>query len=186
MTRTVAIVAALAATVSAATAAAATDPKSLALRTSDLPANARRTYETASPGIRLPGGLHGRAYAVTYRIARGEKREDVHLIVIATGSAGRARAMYAAAVREAKEFVDSVQHSNPRLPSYGDAQYVAIIGDTGAEETGGQMWVRKGSIVWGLDIKTDPLAKDFGFSKAQTLTELRTYARKEKARAGNG
>jgi hypothetical protein len=71
------------------------------------------------------------------------------------------------------------------VPSlYGDAQYVAVIGDPGAEETGGQMWLRSGSVVWGLDIKTDPLAKDFGLSKAQTLSELRTYARKEKARAG--
>jgi hypothetical protein len=185
MTRTVAVAATLVALAGAATAAAATDPKSLALRRSDFPAKARRTFEQ-SRGINLPGGFHAPAYAMTYRIARGDKREDVHLIVIATGSVGRARAMYAAAVRDAKEFVDSVQHSNPRLPSYGDAQYVAVIGDPGAEETGGQMWVRKGSIVWGLDIKTDPLAKDFGFSEAQTLTELRTYARKEKARAGNG
>jgi hypothetical protein len=186
MTRTVAIVAALAVTASAATAVAATDPKSLALRTSDLPANARRTFEQASRSAPLPGGLRGNAYAATFRIARGEKREDVHVIVIAAGSAGKARAVYSAAIRDAKEFVDSVQHSNPHLPSYGDAQYAAVIGDPGAEETGGQMWVRKGSVVWGLDIKTDPLAKDFGFSKAQTLTELRTYARKERARAGNG
>jgi hypothetical protein len=184
MTRSIAVLAAIVTIAGTATAAAATDPKGLALRKADFPASAHKTFEQAGPSINLPGRIHAPAYAVTYRLARGDKREDIHLLVVAAGSEAKARALYSAAVRDAKEFVDSVQHSNPRLPSYGDAQYVAVIGDPGAEETGGQMWVRSGSVVWGLDIKTDPLAKDFGFSKAQTLTELRTYARKEKARAG--
>jgi hypothetical protein len=35
-------------------------------------------------------------------------------------------------------------------------------------------------------VSTDPLAKDLGLAKAQTIAELRKYARKEQRRAGAG
>jgi hypothetical protein len=169
-----------------AAVATAASPKSLALEKADFPANARRTFQQASPSAPLPGGGHGPAYAATFRIPRGQKREDVHILVVTPGSTARARAVFARAVADAKDFVGIVQHSNPRLPTYGDAQYVAVTGDPGAEETGGRIWVRKGSVVWGIEVSTDPLAHDFGLSKAETIAELRTYARKQQRRAGAG
>lgn len=185
MTRIVVLIAALVVTTGIA-AAAGPSAQSLALRKSDFPAGARLAFEQARPSAPLPGGGHGPAYAATFRIARGQKREDVHILVVTAGSAARARGVFARGAADAKDFVDTVQHSNPRLPAYGDAQYVAVTGDPGAEETGGRIWVRKGSVVWSLEVSTDPLAKDFGLSKAQTLAELRTYARKEQLRAGDG
>jgi hypothetical protein len=184
--RIVALVAALLAITGAATAATATDPKALALRQADFPANARLAFEQARRSAPLPGGGHGPAYAATFRIPRGEKREDVHILVVTPGSVAKARGVFARAVADAKDFVDIVQHSNPRLPAYGNAQYVAVTGDPGAEETGGRIWVRKGAVVWGIEVSTDPLAHDFGLSRATTLAELRTYARKERQRAGDG
>ena len=186
MIRLVALIGALVVTAGVASAVAATDPKGLALRQSDFPANARLAFEQARPSAPLPGGGHGRAYAATFRIPRGQKREDVHVLVVTPGSVAKARGVFARAVADAKDFVDTVQHSNPRLPTYGDAQYVAVTGDPGAEETGGRIWVRKGSVVWGIEVSTDPLAHDFGLSRAMTLAELRTYARKQKLRAGDG
>ena len=99
--------------------AAAPSPKSLALRQSDFPASARLTFEQARPSAPLPGGGHGPAYAATFRIPRGQKREDVHILVVTPGSAAKARGVFARAVADAKDFVDIVQHSNPRLPTYG-------------------------------------------------------------------
>jgi hypothetical protein len=174
------------AAVTAVTAVTAADPKGLALRPSDFPANAQLTFEQARRSAPLPGGGHGPAYAATFRIPRGQKREDVHVLVVTPGSAAKARGVYARAVADAKEFVDIVQHSNPRLPTYGDAQYVVVTGDPGAEETGGRIWVRNGSVVWGIEVSTDPLAHDFGLSRAATLAELRKYARKEQLRVGDG
>jgi len=186
MIRILVVLAVTAATTGVATAATAPDPKGLALRQSDFPANARLAFEQARRSPPLPGGGHGPAYAATFRIPRGQKREDVHILVVTPGSAAKARGVFARAVADAKDFVDTVQHSNPRLPTYGDAQYVAVTGDPGAEETGGRIWVRKGSVVWGIEVSTDPLAHDFGLSRATTLAELRTYARKEQRRAGDG
>ena len=114
------------------------EPKSLALRQSDFPASARLTFEQARPSAPLPGGGHGPADAATFRIPRGQKREDVHILVVTPGSAAKARGVFARAVADAKDFVDIVQHSDPRLPTYGDAEYVAVTGDPGAEETGGR------------------------------------------------
>ena len=45
--------------------------------------------------------------------------------------------------------------------------------------------MRKGSVVWGIEVSTDPLAHDFGLSQATTLAELRRYARKEERRVGD-
>jgi hypothetical protein len=182
VSRIAAVVAVLAVTTGVA-AAGGPSPKSLALRQSDLPANAHRTADYASQSAPLPGHLRAPAYAATYVFARGQKREQVHVIVIAPGSVGKARAVLRASVADAREFVDTVQHRAARIPRYGDDQYAVVTGDPGAEETGGRIWVRKGAIVWGLEIATDPLAHDFGLSLAQTLAELRTYAGRQQRRA---
>jgi hypothetical protein len=173
----------VAAAVSAGALAAGPSPRSLALRKADLPASARKTGEAERASASLPGGLRAPVYAATYEFPRGRKRERVHVVVVTAGSAGKARAVMAAMVADTREFTDTVQHSTARLPSFGDAQWATVIGDPGAEETGGRLWVRHGAVVWGLEISTDPLAHDFGLSKPQTLAELRTYARKQQRRA---
>jgi hypothetical protein len=182
-TAIVALAILVAAVVSAAAVAAAPSPKSLALRKSDLPAGAHRTGEAERASASLPGGLRAAIYAATYEFPRGRKRESVHVVVVAAGSAGKARTVMAAMVADTREFTDTVQHSTARLPSFGDAQWATVIGDPGAGETGGRLWVRQGAVVWGLEISSDPLADDFGLSKPQTLAELRSYARKQQRRA---
>jgi hypothetical protein len=172
-------------TTGALAAHAGNDPKKLALRASDFPAKAERTHQQASGSASLPGGLRGAAYAATYTFPSGPKREIVFQLVVVAKSESHARAVYAAAVKEAKEMNQPLQHSALRLPAYGDQQSATLLGDVAAEETQTQMWVRRKSVVWQLMIFTDPTEKDSGFSKTQALAELAKYAGKLKARVGN-
>jgi hypothetical protein len=177
------LVAALTVVGGALAASAAQDPQSLALRRSDFPANAQRMGGKAIEPKKLSalfGGARGTAYGTTYQFPSGQKREFVFDIVVVCASPAQARGTFAALVK--------VQHPGTavRLPSFGDKQVAVVTGDARNEEAGGWIVVRKSSIVWELDIDTDPLAKDFGFSKAQVLAELRKYAAKQKLRVREG
>jgi hypothetical protein len=177
------LLAAFAGAAGAPAASSGQEPKSLALRASDFPASAQQMGGKAIDAKKLAqlfGGARGSAYGTTYQFPRGQKREFVFDIVVVCASPAQARGTFAALVK--------VQHPGTavRLPSFGDKQVAVVTGDTRNEEAGGWIVARRNSIVWELDIDTDPTAKDFGLSKAQVLAELRTYAAKQKLRVQEG
>jgi hypothetical protein len=178
------IVAASAVTTSSLAALAVKDPKSVALRESDFPVGAHRMSEKVDRSAPLPGGGRGQAYTTTFSFRYGaHKQEIVTITVLAAGNASLGHGVFSALRKEAAKAKD---RSPVRLPAYGNEQVAAVTGDVRNDEAGAGLLVRKNTVVWILDIGTDPLAKDFGFSKAQALAELTKYARKQKQRVGNG
>ncbi|MFN8224443.1 MAG: hypothetical protein U0R50_14485 [Gaiellales bacterium] len=167
-------------------ATARPDPKEMSLKVSDFPAGASVDYEHADEKASLPGGLHGRLYATTYRFAVGRKTEVVNSIVIVAGSARQARTIYGAAVRDNKAQNAPLQHQVLRVRRFGDEQYAVLLGDVAVEETQVQLWVRHDAVVWMLYVNTDPTAADSGLSKPRALAELSKYGSKLQRRVGKG
>jgi len=179
------IVAASAVTTSSLAALAAKDPKQLALRESDFPSDVHRMSERVNRSAQLPGGGRGQAYTTTFSFRYGQnKKEVVTVTVVAAGNASQAHGVFAALRKQTAQ--GAKDRSPVRLAAYGNEQVAAVTGDVRNDEAGAGLLVRKNTVVWILDIGTDPLAKDFGFSKAQALAELTKYARKQKQRVGNG
>jgi hypothetical protein len=182
------IVAAIFAVTSVAFAAGAgKDPMKLALTKADFPANAQRMGGKAIDPKRLAElfpGARGNAYITTFRFPNGKKSEFVEDIVVETGTVARARATLAALKKEQLDHGEVLTAA--RLPSFGDQQYASVTGDVRNDEAGGWIVVRKNTIVWEVDIDTDPTAQDFGLSRPQVLAELQKYAANQKKRIGSG
>jgi hypothetical protein len=70
-----------------------------------------------------------------------------------------------------------------KLPSYGDEQ-LAYVTTNKARGIQGVVFVRKGTVVWELMIAPSPL--QWHAARAQVLTTLKAYARKQKAHVGAG
>ena len=171
---------------SALAAVAGKDPKTLALRPADFPANAERSSERSTPSAQLPTGGKGAAYTTTFIFPRGQKREIVAMLLISVKGESQARALYGAVARQDRQENQQVGHRALQLPAFGNEQQATLLGNVGVEETSAHIWVRTRSVVWRLDVSTDAVAKDYGFSKAQSIAELTKYARKLKSRIGSG
>jgi hypothetical protein len=183
-TTAVALALAAAVTGGALAAYAIKDPKSLALRKSDLPANASLANENTAPTSPLPTGGTGKGYMAGYKFRNGSRDEEVVITVIATGAAGQARSLFAALKKEVLK--TGKNDTTARLPKYGDLQLRATQYDgRGPNVWATELLVRKNTVVWTLNVSSHPSTSK-PFSKAQALAELKKYAAKQKLRAGNG
>ena len=172
--RLVAVISLLAFALSAATAAvasAASDPSRLVLARADFPAGASYasipmqgdfTKALAAAGIK--------ANAVGYHVQMGNETADG--FVTTTGAASQAKKLYALM----KDDVAPKPSSIVRVPSYGDEQFATFD----AKDSKAELYVRKGSTVWQLEVNLSLK------TKAQTLAKLKTYAAKQKSRIGSG
>jgi hypothetical protein len=163
------------ATASAVSAAASQDPKSLALRPSDLPSGARRTvFKQAAGTIKIPRTIHGKVYSVAYQFKNGSRHEIVANAVGTVANASEAHAVFA----KLKQGVSRQPLANRvRLPRYGEEQVSFVFAQPSA--SGGAVLVRHGTVLWEVAVSEGP-----GVSKAKATSELQKYAGKQKARAG--
>ena len=159
------------------------DPKSLALRASDLPSNASLVNENVGKTVPLPSGGKGKAYLAGFSFRSGARDEEVVTTVIATGSKSQASSLFAALKKEA---LSKTKADKTRLPRYGDQQLLATFYDgRGPNVWSEELVVQKNTVVWHLQVGAHPSSSK-PFPKAQALAELQKYARKQKARVGNG
>ena len=172
----------------AVTAAAAggtsNDPKALVLQKADLPAAAVKGPSYAVS----PSTFGDRDFTVYYNIRAAGREEvltsDVAVSKQATAATRGDRLMLAAYA--------SAQSLSPlKLPVYGSEQRAAYRADTGSAV----LIVRKNTIVWRLAVESCSALSPAGclggrtppkLTKARALAELERYARKQKARIGNG
>ena len=159
---------------SALAASAASDPLSLVLQRSDLPAKAKYasgrlpTVEKALAAAGITGAV---AFHHSTLPLSSTRYETVSGVVIVLKSAGDARRVY----RLTKADLAPKPGSVVRLAAYGDEQVATWTQSVSKAE----ILVRKGSVVWQLEV--DPEG-----TKSQVLGKLETYAVKQKRRIGNG
>lgn len=174
-TRTIlAAVAALVAAAMTATALAAStakDPKTLVLQKSDLPAGASLK---GKPIRDKNAQVH--AYSVEWRYKAGAKQ--FHLISVASVMS---RAVAVAAFRQARSLFRS-GYRKISLPKYGDEQVAALA----REDNAGELWVRKGGIVWSISVNTVSFVKDGVITKPESIAHLKRFAPKQMKRVGSG
>jgi hypothetical protein len=169
------LTAALVLTGSALAASAATNPLSLVLQRSDLPAKARYTngrLPTVERALARAGISNSAAFFLSTQQLSATRYETVSGLVIVTKSAGDARKTY----RLTKADLAPKRGGVVRLAAYGDEQVAMWTKTVGKAE----LLVRKGSVVWQLEVDPE------GLTKSQTLGKLRTYAAKQKRRIRAG
>jgi hypothetical protein len=173
--RTVSIVLVAAVAASFVYTAAATNPKSLVLQRSDVPAGAKRvSYGSTTGAIKLPRSVHGRAAYVGWRFRNGGRTETV---AAAAGILRSTRDAHAVYVKAKKTITAKGRAFKPlSLPRYGSEQFArgASFGPVGA----GVVFVRSGARLWEVIISGYP-----SFPRSSVVSELKKYAAKEKARA---
>lgn len=179
MSRYLAAALLLASLVPAAALAAGTtlDVKRLALSERDVPAGAKRMSQKENRSAPLPGGT-GHVYTTTFQFRVGRRTQAVGAILLASPSVAVARRAYAVAVKDAKASAAAPL----TLPTLGDEQYAALFGRPALDEASGVVWVRKGTVVWQVQVSS--VENPFGFSKAAARAALTTYALKQKQRVG--
>jgi hypothetical protein len=160
------------AAVMATTALAAStlkDPKTLVLQKSDFPAGARLIKKYTAGGATSGGAT----YYVTYRYKAGSKTRQLSSSAIVFKSRGAAVAGF----RYFKS--DTIKTATKlTLPKYGDEQFATFLG-----LDGGELFVRKNTVVWSLKIDYD---LDIGLTKPEAIAELKRYAPKQMKRVGSG
>jgi hypothetical protein len=163
-----AVVAATMATTALA-ASAAKNPKTLVLQKSDFPAGAR-LIKKYSAGASSSGGA---GYYATYQYKSGAKTRQLSSSALVFKGASLATTAF-------KYFKsDTIKTATKlTLPKYGDEQFATFLG-----LDGGELFVRKNTVVWSLKIEYDI---DIGLTKAEALAELKRYAPKQMKRVGSG
>ena len=158
----------------AALAAVATDPKELLLRSSDVPAGAKRvSFGGTSGAIRIPRTVHGKAAYVAYSFKNGARRESVGNAVGALGSTGDAHDVFLDLKEKAAKGGGFHRLS---VPSYGDEQ--VALGIANRAVSGGILLARSGPVLWEVIVSDFP-----GFTESQLRGELEKYAARAKKRA---
>lgn len=151
--------------------AATKDPLRIVLQRSDMPATAKYTtgrLPAMDKGLRAAGIIGETAFHYS-DIRRSATRSDqVSGFVVVLESASQARRAY----RLFKDDLEPKPGSVVRLPAYGDEQFAFWTESVSKA----QLLVRKGSIVWQLEVNPDP------GTKAQTIAQLKGYAVKQKRR----
>lgn len=203
--RTVAVGLAAAATIAATALAAAArpNPLTLALHLSDLPRNVEKSPSwSPSPSLEKQAdvailGVKGTAaadYAYTWPaggtvnlsgLGRTAKEWHVAGTVFVTPSAAAARTLYGYG-KQAQHgfFADFATDGSAKLslPSLGDEQLGLLGKDAGGLQA--MVFVRKGRVVWQLRVGHSP--PKWTVTKAQVLSQLNTYAAKQRARVAGG
>jgi hypothetical protein len=172
----------LVAGVVASTALASTvtlDARSLALREQDFPRPATRMSQKENRAAPLPGGT-GQAYTTTFQFRVGRRTQAVGTIVITAPTVASARRVYAAAVADASRSAVSTVG----LRRLGDEQYAALNGRPGLNEASGVVWVRRGAVVWQVQVSS--VRNPFGFARAEAIAELTRYAARQQGRVRVG
>jgi hypothetical protein len=150
-------------------ASSAKDPKTMVLQKSDFPAGVRLGQKGADKSPQIS------SYYVTYRYKAGSNQFEL----ISTASV-MSRRIATSAFREARSLL---QHGYQKisLPKYGDEQVAGLA----REDNAGELWVRKGGVVWALTVNTADLASGL-ITKAESIAQLRQYAPKQMKRVGSG
>ena len=164
---------------SAVASTAVLDAKRLALSEFDFPTSVQRMSQRESRVAPLPGGT-GQAYTTTFQFQAARRTKAVGTIVITASSAAVARSVYAAAVADARRSAVATL----RVPALGDQQYAALYGRPALDDASAIVWVRKNTAVWQIQVSS--VRNPSGFSRAEALAELVTYAVKQKRRVGAG
>ena len=161
-------------------AEAARDPLRLVLQRVDMPAGAKwtngRMPASFARGLAAQG-LRGRAAFHSTQIPLGTARYkavDGLVVVVADAAQGRR------AFRLFREDLAPRAQDTVRLPSYGDQQLATV---TTRPTVKAEVLVRKGAVVWQLEVATGGTAV---MTRAQALGELKKYATKQKRRIGRG
>jgi hypothetical protein len=165
----VALVLAAAMTTTALAASTAKDPKTMVLQKADLPAGARLLKKIPEKDAQIS------AYSVEWRFKAGAKQFD--LISVASVMS---RGLAVAAFREARSLFQQ-GYRKITLPKYGDEQVAALA----REDNAGELWVRKGGVVWSISVNTADL-KSGSITKAQSTAYLKQFATKQMKRVGSG
>jgi hypothetical protein len=172
-TRTIlAAVAALVAATMTTTALAANtlkDPKTMVLQKSDFPAGAR-LIKKYTQGASSSGGA---VYYATYQYKSGAKTRQLSSSALVLKSGSLATTAF-------KHYKSDIIKAATKLtlPKYGDEQFATFLG-----LDGGELVVRKNTVVWSLKIEYDI---DIGLTKPQAIAELKRYAPKAMKRVGSG
>jgi hypothetical protein len=177
----VALAAAAACAVPASAGSAEKNPLTLVLQRSDFPAKTRWTAARYASIEKALAGAGYQAKAADYlaEIPRGST-EMLYVggRVMVLPSAADARRLFAAYKQDLA--LQQKLARTVRLSSYGDEQSAFVQSKPG---TRADLRVRKGAVVWRVEIKWGGTE---GFTRAQALAELRTYATKLKRRVGAG
>jgi hypothetical protein len=164
---------ALVLTATAAAVTSAKDPAQLMLARTDFPAGAKyNTFPMDANYLKALAASGIKAKATAYFAQLGTKGETVSGLVNTTGSTSQAQKLY----KLMKADLAPKPGSVVRLPAYGDEQIATLdVPDSKA-----LLYVRKGSVMWTLEVNLNLL------TKAQTLAQLQAYAVKQKRRIGSG
>ena len=170
------LISALAAAVvaGAVNAAGSTDPKSLLLRSSDVPSSAKRiSFGGAKGAIKLPRKVHAQVAYVAYTFKNGSKNETVADAVGIFGNSKDAHDAFASTSKKA-----TGQPAFPKLSvkRFGDEQFARGVATRAY--SAGLLVVRNGTRVWEVVLTDLP-----GFSKSRMISELEKYGTKAKNRA---
>ena len=159
---------------SAAMAAATVNAKDLLLRSSDVPAGAKRVSFGGTTGaITIPRTVRGQAGYVAYAFRSGSRRETVGNAVGKLASTRDAHDVYLNLKGKAKNEAGFHRLS---LPGYGNEQFA--FGTATRAVSLGVVVVRSGSVLWEVIVSDFP-----GFAESQLKAELGKYAAKAKKRA---
>jgi hypothetical protein len=181
-TLAVAVAALGAGALGAQAASSAADPSRLMLSRSDFPSNTKYTWGRmpanftrgfGALGVKATGAF----YAAELRRSGSTKYESVQGLVVTTGSAAQARAVYRAISAQLQRQSTSVV----RLPVFGDEQ-IALY-QTPKLGSKAELLVRRNGVVWQLQVSGEGLLV---IPKPKLLAELKEYATKQKTRIGTG
>ena len=174
----------VAVTAAAAAVGASKDPKALVLQKADLPATAAKGPSFAV----APSTFGDREFTVYYNL-RVAGREEVVTSEVAVSRAGeKAKAGYRLMLAAYTAYPGM---SPLTLSLYGSEQRPEFQ----AAEGRAVLVVRKDAVVWHLEVESCNARSPAGclggrtppkLTKAQAVSELRKYARKQQARIGNG
>jgi hypothetical protein len=161
-----------------ALAPAGSDPLTLVLQRSDFPASAKWTNGRMPASFErgmAAAGVPGRAAFFSTSLPKGAaKTQTVNGLVMVLRSPRDARRAFALF----KQDLAPRPRDIVRLPAYGDEQ-VATARTRPVEK--GEVLVRRGAVVWQLEIGAMGV---LALSRSQVLSELRTYAAKQKRPGG--
>jgi len=175
---TVASLLALVITATATATTSAADPSRLVLARPDFPAGVQYSTipmdGTTFTKALAAQGIHAKATGYYVLLDGKTNNKTVDGFVTTTGSSSEAKKLF--------NLIKTDPDYRPKpgtlvkIPAYGDEQFATYEKRSGKAG----MYVRKGSVVWQLEVSLGLL------TKSQKLAQLKAYAAKQKARVGSG
>jgi hypothetical protein len=161
-----AVIVAAAMSATALAASSAHEPKTMVLQKADVPGG-RLAKKIADKNPQVD------SYSVEWRYKAGGNQ----LYVISVASV-MSRGLASTTFRQARGLL---QHGYRKinLPKYGDEQVAALA----REDNAGELWVRKGGVVWALTVNTFGLESGL-ITKAEAIAQLKQLAPKQMKRVG--